>query len=130
MAKPTKPKTPPTPVVLNPPFESGIVVGILMARGSFTGDKHQPIIAIRGNDPDLLKWIRSRIGGTISGPYNTAGRAPFYHYQISGQPLLPVMELIAAHMPSTGQRKKYLDWVSKHETTLAAMRPSAAKNVS
>ena len=130
MTKPTKPKTPPVPVAPLPTFEQGLIVGLLMARGSFTGDKHQPRIAIRGNDIDLLNWIKSRIGGTVAGPYNQPNRAPFFAYQISGAALMPVMELIAGWMPSGPQRKKYEAWIEKHRDAFVTMRQNAAKIVS
>lgn len=91
-----------------------MIVGLLMARGSFTGDKHQPRISVRGTDVELLLWIKSRVGGTIAGPYHQTGRNPFWAYQLTGKALAPVMELIAAYMPTVPQRKKYLAWVARY----------------
>lgn len=94
-----------------------------MARGSFTGDKHQPRIAIRGNDIDLLNWIKSRIGGTIAGPYSQPNRAAFYHYQLSGAAMLPVIELIGTHMPATPQRVRFQAWIAKYRAEIVSIKP-------
>lgn len=115
MTKPTKPKTPPAPVTPPPTFNDGVIVGLLMARGSFTGDKHMPRIMLRGTDLELLEWLRQTIGGTISGPYEQAGRADFHQYQISGAPLAKVVNTLYAHMPQVPQRGRFLNWLMKHD---------------
>lgn len=114
MTKPLKTKTAPVPVAPGPTFEEGMIVGLLMARGSFTGDKHQPRLAILSNDLVMLQWIKSRIHGTVSGPYEQKGRAPHHMYQLSGQALQPVIELLSAWMPTGNQRTRYLAWLAKY----------------
>lgn len=114
MTKPTKPKTPPVPVAPAPTFEEGLIVGLLMARGSFTGDRHHPRLSINIGDLETLQWIKSRIGGTIAGPYNQVGRRPHYAYQLSGSALAPIMELLGAYMPTGAQRTRYGAWIAKY----------------
>lgn len=99
-----------------PTFEEGLIVGLLMARGSFTGDKHMGRLAILSGDLEMLQWIKSRINGTISGPYSQKGRKPHYMYQLSGTALQPVIELLSAYMPTGNQRTRYLAWITKYIT--------------
>jgi hypothetical protein len=116
MTKPTKPKTPPVPVAPPPTFEEGLIVGLLMARGSFTGDRYMGRLSILGNDLEMLQWLRSRIGGTISGPFADRDRNPRHMYQLSGAALQPVIELLSAYMPTGLQRTKYLKWIERYWT--------------
>lgn len=116
MTKPTKPKTPPVPVAPTPTFEDGLIVGLLMGRGSFTGDRNQPRISILiVNDLEMLQWIKSRIGGTISGPHQDRTMQR-YMWQLSGAALQPVIELLSAYMPTGLQRTKYLAWIERYWT--------------
>lgn len=97
-----------------PTFEEGLIVGLLMARGSFTGDKKCGRLSILSTDHEMLLWIKSRIKGSISGPYHQAGRSSHYMYQLSGPSLHPVIEILSTHMPTGNQRTRYLAWLAKY----------------
>ena len=61
-------------------MEEGILVGVLIGEGHFGGDGRQPHVTLRMHvrHEALFRWIVSRFGGRLYGPYHHGGR---HYYQ-------------------------------------------------
>ena len=57
-------------------FDAGYICGLVTGEGSFTGDRRQPVLAIKlhEDDPAPLLFVREKLGGKIYGPYCHDGR--------------------------------------------------------
>jgi hypothetical protein len=80
------------------PRDEGIVVGLLIAEGSFGGDGRQPQVTLRMHvrHESLMRWLQGRFPRTrLYGPYHHGGRS-YYQWMARGEPLvldvLPVLE--------------------------------------
>ena len=79
-------------------FERGVVVGLLVAQGSFGGDGRTPQITLKMHTrhEDLLRWLHARFPRTrLYGPYEHGDRQ-FFQWMARGralvQDVLPVLE--------------------------------------
>ena len=79
-------------------YERGVIVGLLLAAGSFGGDGKQPQITIRMHvrHESLLAWLAERVPGSrVYGPYHHGGRS-YVQWMVRGRPLvgglLPLLE--------------------------------------
>jgi hypothetical protein len=74
---------------LDPSFELGLLLGVLMREGHFGGDRLQPQVTVRLHvrHKPLLDWLLDRCpGGRLYGPYEYDGRR-FYQLMIRGNAL-------------------------------------------
>lgn len=79
-------------------FERGVVVGLLVAQGSFGGDGRTPQVTLKMHvrHERLLRWLHARFPRTrLYGPYAHGGRE-FFQWTARGRALahdvLPVLE--------------------------------------
>jgi hypothetical protein len=82
-----------------PPFDQGVVAGVLLGQGSFGGDGKQPQITLRMHTRHeaLFRWLMERFPRTrLYGPYHHGDRS-YYQWMARGQALvedvLPVLEV-------------------------------------
>jgi len=80
------------------PRDEGIVVGLLIAEGSFGGDGRQPQVTLRMHvrHEALLRWLVERFPRSrLYGPYHHGGRH-YFQWSARGEALvadvLPVLE--------------------------------------
>ena len=61
------------------PFEAGFLAGVLVGEGHFGGDGRQPQVTLRMHTRHeaLFRWLVSRVGGRLYGPYHHGGRSYF-----------------------------------------------------
>jgi hypothetical protein len=81
-----------------PPFDRGVVVGLLVGEGSFGGDGKQPQVTLRMHvrHEALFRWLLERFPRTrLYGPYHHGGRS-YYQWMARGRTLvddlLPLLE--------------------------------------
>jgi hypothetical protein len=81
-----------------PPFDRGVLVGLLVGQGSFGGDGKQPQITLRMHTrhESLFQWLMERFPSTrLYGPYHHGGRS-YFQWMARGSALvrevLPVLE--------------------------------------
>lgn len=71
------------------PFDRGLIVGLVIGEGSFTGDGKQAQLAISMNvrHERLLEYLRNVVPGSkLYGPYHHSGRH-FYRWMARGPAL-------------------------------------------
>lgn len=74
-------------------FEHGVIVGLLIGEGSFSGDGKQPSCAISMHvrHEELLKWVRDRVPGShLYGPYSHDGRH-YFRWMCRGDSLVSLL---------------------------------------
>lgn len=88
------------PVILSP-FETGLVVGLLVGEGHFGGDGKQPQITLRMHTDHeaLFHWLVERLPASrLYGPYHHGGRS-YYQWMARGQVLRETLvPLLEAHL--------------------------------
>ena len=79
-------------------YDRGVIVGLLIADGSFGGDGKQPQVTLRKHTrhESLVGWLAARIPGSrVYGPYHHGGRS-YLQWMVRGRPLveelLPLLE--------------------------------------
>jgi len=80
------------------PFETGLLIGLLIGEGHFGGDGRQAQISIRMHtDHEILfRWLVATLpGGRLYGPYHHGGRS-YYQWMARGdflrQQLVPLLD--------------------------------------
>ena len=91
-------------------YERGVIVGLIIGEGSFTGDGRRPQLAIgmHVRHEHLLRWLVEKVPGSrLYGPYHHGGR-DFMRWMLRGRALrafLPTIEgEIAALCPYVAER--------------------------
>jgi hypothetical protein len=81
-------------------FDRGLLVGLLIADGSFGGDGKQPQVTLRMHvrHEAIFRWLVDRFPATrLYGPYHHGGRS-YYQWMARGtalvQEILPVLEQV------------------------------------
>ena len=72
-----------------PSFETGVLLGVLIAHGHFGGDRLQPQLTLRLHvrHLPLLEWLLDYCpGGRLYGPYAHGGRR-YYQFMVRGNAL-------------------------------------------
>jgi len=79
-------------------FETGFLVGVLVASGHFGGEGRQPQVtmSMHTEREALFRWIERRFpGGALYGPYHHAGRS-YYQWMARGaflrEELVPLLD--------------------------------------
>ncbi len=108
-------------------FALGYTMGLIVAAGSFTGDRQQPSLEIRMHrrDVDPLESVQRLLGGRIFGPYVHGGRN-LYVYMLRGRQLKEALPVIQQHLPSSWKRLQFDAWRSKYGDYLDRPQPSQA----
>ncbi len=111
-------------------FERGVVVGLLVAQGSFGGDGRTPQVTLKMHvrHEDLLRWLHARFPRTkLYGPYEHGDRR-FFQWTARGralvQDVLPVLEqaeALDAHAQArlALMRERYGDAIARHHAAAA-----------
>lgn len=77
--------------------ETGILIGVLIGEGHFGGDGKQPQVTLRMHTDHeaLFRWIVSRFGGKLYGPYDHGGRH-YFQWMARGEflrdTLIPILD--------------------------------------
>ncbi len=102
-----------TPEILSD-FEIGYIIGLIVAEGSFTGDKKQPSLQLRTQqtDPEPIRHVWRIIGGNLFGPY-THGDRTYSFVILRGEDLKDSLGLFYNHMPECRKRRLFLEWWEK-----------------
>jgi hypothetical protein len=108
------------------PFDTGLVVGLLIGEGHFGGDGRQPQITLRMHTRHeaLFRWLMERFPRTrLYGPYHHGGRS-YFQWMARGDALvedvLPVLEAadvaaIDAYAAErlADMREKYVEFIAR-----------------
>jgi hypothetical protein len=95
-------------------FEIGYIIGLIVAEGSFTGDKKQPSLQLRTQhtDPEPIRHVWQILGGNLFGPY-THGNRTYSFVILRGDDLKDSLELFYNHMPECRKRRLFIEWWEK-----------------
>ncbi len=99
--------------------ETGILVGVLIGEGHFGGDGKQPQVTLRMHTDHeaLFRWIVSRFGGKLYGPYHHGGRS-YFQWMARGEFLRDTLiPLLDTHLhPGLDQKSfgRYSDMKAKY----------------
>ena len=107
-------------------FALGYAMGIIVAEGSFTGDRSQPSLEVKLHPRDIepLEHLKRTLGGRIFGPYAHGGRN-VYAYMLRGQDLRSSLSLIDEHLPASWKRAQLESWRLKYADFFDRPRPSS-----
>lgn len=96
-------------------FDAGFICGLVIGEGSFTGDRKQPVLAIKlhEDDPAPLLLIQEKLGGRIYGPYSHDGRR-YYFWRLMGKSLHASLPLFAKRLPASRKRHQFATWIEKY----------------
>jgi hypothetical protein len=107
-------------------YDEGIVVGLLVAEGSFGGDGRQPQVTLRMHvrHEALLRWLAARFPRSkLYGPYHHGGRH-YFQWMARGEALvadlLPILERhltpeldLHAYARLTAMQHNYADAITR-----------------
>lgn len=108
------------------PFGLGYALGLVVAEGSFTGDRTQPSLEVKAHRRDLepLEHLQRTFGGRIFGPYAHGGRN-VYAYMLRGADLRTALPAIQEHLPPSWKRTQLEAWRVKYADYFDSPRPSS-----
>ncbi|MCJ7726400.1 MAG: hypothetical protein MUP76_08460 [Acidimicrobiia bacterium] len=85
--------------IAHDPFEIGVLIGVLVGEGSFSGDGRQPQVTLRMHvrHRALFSWLVEHFPeGRLYGPYHHGGRS-YYQWMMRGKALqdtlVPILDL-------------------------------------
>lgn len=109
------------------PFGLGYAMGLVVAEGSFTGDRQQPSLEIRLHRRDIepLEHVRRILGGRVFGPYVHGGRH-LYAYMLRGRELRDALPILQQYLPPGWKRAQFEVWRAKHIDFFDRPQPSQA----
>lgn len=84
-------------------------IGIIVARGSFTGDTKTPALCVRSEDERLLHLLHEAFGGKVYGPYKGV-----YAWMLRGSDLQGALPIIREHMPECNKRDTLISWIKSY----------------
>ena len=89
-----------------------------VGEGSFTGDRKQPVLAIKLHEDDLapLQLVQEKLGGKIYGPYCHDGRR-YYLWRLMGRSLQASLPLFSARLPESRKRHQFTEWIERYGLT-------------
>lgn len=96
-------------------YEQGLIAGLIMGSGSWTGDRQQGWLAIkaRQEDPEPAATLHRLLGGHLYGPYHHGGRH-YYFWRLQGRDLMAALPLFDQLLPEGETRRRYLAWKEKY----------------
>lgn len=99
-------------------FDAGFICGLVTGEGSFTGDRKQPVLAIKLHEDDLapLVFVQEKLGGKIYGPYCHDGRR-YYFWRLIGKSLHGSLPLFAERLPASRKRRQFTEWIERYGLT-------------
>lgn len=111
-------------------FQSGLVVGLIMASASFNGDQMRARLQMRSTDRARIEMMHTLMGGTTSGPYIAGHGSEVYVWSLSGNALREWIPFIEERLPQgTVQRARFENWRNTYSSP-TLRKPVAAKIVS
>jgi hypothetical protein len=107
-------------------FDLGYAMGLIVGEGSFTGDRQQPSLEVKGHrrDTEPLEHLQKVLGGRVFGPYAHGGRN-LYAYMLRGRELRDALPIIQKHLPTSWKRVQFEAWRAKYASSLEPTQPSA-----
>ena len=123
-----------------PAFDAGVLLGLLIAEGSFGGDGRQPHVILRKHTrhEPLFRWLKARFPhARLYGPYHHSGRS-YYQFVWRGAQLryglMPLLEAFSwsaldphAYARYAAMKERYgLPDVPPEMRRLTGDRPSTA----
>jgi hypothetical protein len=104
-------------------FERGYVAGLLVAEGSWTGDKTRGCLAVKmhAHDPEPIDALRRLLGGATYGPYEHDGRR-YPYWRLDGPDLVYHLPFFDDLLPPSHKREQYLAWKEKYGLETVAGR--------
>jgi len=89
---------------------------LVTGEGSFTGDRKQPVLAIKlhEEDPGPLLLVQEKLGGKIYGPYCHDGRR-YYFWRLMGKSLHASLPLFAERLPDSRKRHQFTNWIRRYQ---------------
>jgi hypothetical protein len=108
-------------------FDLGYAMGLIVAEGSFTGDRQQPSLEVKLHRRDMepLEHLQRMLGGRIFGPYARGGRN-LYAYMLRGRELREAVPILTQHLPQSWKRIQFEEWRAKYLEFFARPEPSPA----
>jgi hypothetical protein len=108
------------------PFDLGYAMGLIVAEGSFTGDREQPSVELKSHRKDVepLEHLQRVLGGRIFGPYAHGGRH-LYAYMLRGSALKNALPTFERHLPQSWKRAQFDAWRAKYKSFFDRPVPSA-----
>ena len=100
-------------------FDLGLLMGLVIGEGSFTGDKAQPAFQLKFKDdnPEPIRRVHRLVGGALYGPYNHSDRS-YYLLLVRGPALWNLSKLFLEHLPNCKKRNQMLEWWQKYQDKL------------
>ena len=86
-----------------------LAIGIIVARGSFTGDTKTPTLCVRSEDQRLLQVLLEVFDGKIYGPYKDV-----YAWMLRGSDLQLALPPLLEHMPECNKRDTLINWIKSY----------------
>ncbi len=111
-------------------FEIGFLVGVLVGEGHFGGDGKQPHITLRmhTDHESLFRWLESRVGGRLYGPYDHGGRR-YFQWMARGEFLRgELVPLLDAYLTPTLDGKGYERYVAMKERYGLEADPTSSRS--
>jgi len=106
-------------------FDLGYAMGLIVSEGSFTGDRTQPSLEVKGHRRNLqpLEHLQRVFGGRIFGPYAHGGRN-LYAYMLRGRELRGAVPLLSRHLPDSWKRVQFEAWRTRYSAFFDRPEPS------
>jgi hypothetical protein len=106
-------------------FGLGYLMGIVVGEGSFTSGPRLSV-ALHECDPEPLRALMERFGGTIYGPYVTRRRdgksTPMWQWKLGGPALWRALPVFDQYLPQSHKRSQYEAWKGAHAGWMAFHR--------
>lgn len=122
-----KSSQPQTPADKLTDFQRGLLTGILITSGTFSGDNLRGLLAMRTTDRARAELLKDFIGGTINGPYKAGQGSEVYTWQIGGPNLVQWTNFFAANLIGE-QLAKYTEWRTKYHSPGARATPPSKRD--
>lgn len=96
-------------------FDAGFICGLVTGEGSFTGDRKQPVLAIKLHEDDraALLFVQEKLGGKIYGPYCHDGRR-YYFWRLMRKSLQASLPLFAERFSASRKRHQFTKWIERY----------------
>ena len=101
-------------------LQIGYLMGLIVGEGSFTGDRKDPVLAIKlaEDDPQPLLDCQRFLGGKVYGPYRHAekdgDKKSFIVWRLTGKPLVAALPMLGKHLPPSRKRNQFDVWLVKY----------------
>lgn len=123
-----KPAQPQTPADKLSDYERGIIAGVLITAGTFSGDKTRGVLSMRTADRARAELMQKLMGGTVNGPYAASGHSSqVYTWLLGGPSLVQWTPFFEQHLIGD-QLNKYTQWRAKYHSPGARATPPSQRD--